>query len=318
VSATLAVAPPIRLADLMAAGPRSSDDLSTVTGTTPDALYRLMRALASAGVLHEAEGRLFSLTPLGECLCSDAPESVHGWAVFIGAESHWRAWGALEHSVRTGESAFEHVNGLEPWAYRAQHPDAGLVFDRAMASMTTQVSGSILDVYDFGQHRTIVDVGGNNGRFLGAVLAAYPAMQGVVFDLEHVVAGAGPVLAAAGVADRCRVVAGSFFDSVPTGGDAYLLKMVLHDWNDEQAVAILKTCRRAATEGTALLVIEREVGPPNERLDSKLGDLNMLVGPGGRERTIAEFATLFQVAGFAFSDYTPGKAGAGVYRGVAT
>jgi hypothetical protein len=186
-----------------------------------------------------------------------------------------------------------------------------------MTSISRQVAAAVIAAYDFSRFGVIVDVGGGNGGFLAAILAANPGMRGVVFDQPHVVTGAAPLLAAAGVADRCEVVGGSFFEAVPAGGDAYVLKAILHDWSDEDAITILRTCRRAMAAGAALLVVERELGGPNEAPDAKFSDLNMLVAPGGRERSIAELAALFASAGFGFAGYTPGAAGPGVFEGIA-
>jgi hypothetical protein len=317
VTQAIHVAAVLGIADILALGPRSTADLTELTGVHHEALYRLLRALAGVGVLHEEADSRFALTPVGDCLRSDAPESVEGWAEFVGEEHHWAAWQALEYSVRTGQNAFQHVHGSDPWTLRSRHPELGASFDRAMTSVSSQVAASILAVYDFSRFGIIVDVGGSRGGFLSAILAAYPLMRGVVFDLPHVVAGAGPLLEAAGVADRCEVIAGSFFESVPAGGDVYILKAILHDWDDEQALAILETCRHAMADGTALLIVERDIGPPNEMPDAKLSDLNMLVGTGGRERSVDQFATLLTSAGFDVTSYTPGAAGVGVLEAIA-
>jgi hypothetical protein len=172
-----------------------------------------------------------------------------------------------------------------------------------------------LATFDFGRFGTVVDVGGGNGTLLAAILARHPATRGVLFDQPHVVAGAPPVLVAAGVADRCEVVGGSFFEAVPAGGDAYVLKSILHDWEDADCVRILERCRRAMADGAALLVVERELGPPNAQPDNKFSDLNMLVGPGGRERTPEEYAALFAGAGFRYVGFTPSDVGTGVFEG---
>jgi hypothetical protein len=317
VTQAIHVAAKLGLADLLADGPRSSDDLAAATGTHPEALYRLLRALAGVGVFREEEERRFGLTELGAGLRADAPDSLAGWAAFVGEPYHRQAWGALEHSVRTGANAFRHVHGTDSWSFREHHPDLSAGFDRAMADLARQVAGAVLAAYDFGRFGTIVDVGGGTGAFLAAILARHPATRGVLFDQPHVVAGAPPVLAAAGVADRCAVVAGSFFETVPAGGDACLLKAILHDWEDEQCVEILRVCRRAMAEGAALLVVERELGPPNAAPDGKFSDLNMLVGPGGRERTPGEYAALFAAAGFRFVGSTPSDVGTGVFAGAA-
>ncbi len=271
-----------------------------------------MRALASIGVFEEQDGHHFALAPRGEGLRFDAPQSVAGWAAFIGRPYYWQAWGDLLHSVRTGENAFRHVHGVGPWEYRAREPEESAIFDRAMAALTGGENRSLLDAYDFGRFATVVDVGGGNGALIAALLARYPGIEGVLFDRPHVVAGADAVLEDAGVAGRCRIVAGSFFDAVPEGGDAYVLKAILHDWEDDEAVAILRNCRRA---GGVVLVIERELGPANDDPRPKFSDLNMLVGPGGRERTLDDYADLFRAAGFRLDGVTPSASGHNVLEG---
>jgi hypothetical protein len=305
VSQAIYVAPTLGIADELRGGPRSSADLAEATACHPGALHRLLRALASAGVLHEGADGRFSLTELGECLRSDAPQPVGGWAALVGRPYFWAAWGALLHSVRTGENAMTHVTGSGPWDYRAERPEESAIFDRAMTDLSRRTSRAVLEAYDFSRFGTVVDVGGGQGALLAAILAAHPAMRGVLFDLPHVVGPVDGVLAEAGVAERCTVVGGSFFEAVPEGGDAYVLRAILHDWEDAEASAILRSCRRAIPEHGALLVVERELGGPNENADAKFSDLNMLVLPGGRERTVEEFAALFDSAGFELAGSTP-------------
>jgi len=204
--------------------------------------------------------------------------------------------GNLANAVREGQNSFRMVHGTDIWEWRAEHADESAIFDEAMRSMTIGANASILDAYDFGQFGTIVDVAGGNGTLIAALLAAHPASRGILFDQEHVVSGAEPILRAAGVLDRCEIVAGSFFESVPEGGDAYVLKWIIHDWEDEESVAILRTCRAAMGTDAVVLLIERDLGRPNEDLVAKLADLNMLVMPGGRERTLGEYAALFGAA----------------------
>ena len=288
LSQAIHVAAVLGIADQLADGPRSSDELAAATETDQRALYRLLRALAAFGLLHEGEQRRFSLTELGDPLRTDAPESVAGWAAFVGRRNVRDAWSSLLESIRTGENSFKLAHGISVWEYRAQHRDEGEIFDRAMASSTQVVTRSLIEAYDFGRFPTIVDVGGGNGSLLRALLAEYPSLNGVLFDQEHVVEGVD-------LGERGRVVAGSFFESVPAGGDAYLLKWIIHDWEDEEALAILRNVRR---NPGALLVVERIVDPPNEGPETKLGDLNMLVGPGGQERTREEFEALFEAAGY--------------------
>ena len=309
VSQAIHVAATLGVADALADGPRSANELASVTGSHPEALYRVLRALAALGVLHEDPARTFALTEVGECLRTDAPEPVAGWAAFVGRPAHWQSWGHLLHSVRTGENAFRDLHGQDVWQFRETHPEEQAFFDAAMTAGTRAANAALLERFDFGSFGTLVDVGGGQGALLAAVLGAHPSLRGVLFDLPQVVAGAQPLLAAAGVSDRCRVVAGSFFESVPEGGDAYVLKAIVHDWEDDDATRILESCRRAIRPDGTLLVVERLLAPPNEGAEVKLGDLNMLVGPGGRERTLEEFAHLFERAGFRLGSHTPTRVG---------
>jgi hypothetical protein len=200
--------------------------------------------------------------------------------------------------VRTGENAFRSAHGADVWDYRARHPQESAIFDGAMTAIMLRANGHVLAAYDFGRYARVVDVGGGRGAFLGAILEANPGMRGVLFDQPHVVEGAD-------LGERCEVVAGSFFEAVPEGADAYLLKAILHDWEDEDAVRILRRCRTAVPDHGAVLVVERELGAANENADAKFSDLNMMLGPGGRERTREEFATLLAAGGFALQGATP-------------
>jgi hypothetical protein len=298
VSQALHVAATLGVADLLKDGPRCADDLAMTTNTQPDALYRLLRALAAIDVLDEQANRCFALTEMGECLREDAPEPVAAWAVNIGQPYVWAAGGALLHSVRSGESGFLSVHGTDPWNYRTKHSHEAAVFDRAMAELSRRASAGVVAAYSFREFGRIVDVGGGNGALLATILKANPHAHGVLFDQPHVIAGSAPVLAAAGVADRCECIGGSFFEAVPPGCDVYMLKSVLHDWDNEQAISILRKCRAAMPANGRLLVVERVVGPPNEQPAAKLADLNMLVMLGARERTQQEFAELFDAANF--------------------
>jgi hypothetical protein len=312
VSQAIHVAAVLGIADLLADGPRTSDELAAQTDANPGSLYRLLRALASVGVFHEEEGRRFALTPVGESLRSDVPGSLRGWAAFVGRPYFREAWSQLEHSIRTGENAFQYVHGTDVWSYRAERPEESVIFDLAMEALTGASNRALLDAYDFSRFGTVIDIGGGNGVLLAALLTEYPTMQGIVFDQPHVVANAEGVLQARGVADRCRVVGGSFFEEVPAGGDAYAMKSIIHDWDDEPATEILRSCRRPMAEEARLLLIERIVGPPNEDPLTKFGDLNMLVAPAGRERTIEEWEVLLKSAGFRLVEVTPTASGLAV------
>jgi hypothetical protein len=288
----------LRVADHLNDEARSAGELAALTNSHPDSLYRLLRALAAVGVFREDEGRKFSLTPMGDCLRTGSATPLGAWAEVVGSSYYWQAWGHLLHSIQTGENAFQNLNGRDVWQFRAEHPEYGAAFDRAMTQLSGGSADAVIRAYDFSSFRHIVDVGGGQGLMLAAILHAYPHMRGTLFDQPHVVAGAKAVLAERGVIERCDIVGGSFFETVPEGADAYLMRVVIHDWEDDEAIAILKACRRAMRETAKLLLIERLIAPPNEMPAAKFGDLNMLVLPGGRERTRAEFSDLFGKSGF--------------------
>jgi O-methyltransferase domain/Dimerisation domain len=309
VTQAINVAASLSIADLLATGPRTSDELAAATQTDPRALYRLLRALAAVGVFHEDEGQKFRLTPVGECLRSDAPGSMGDWARYVARGYHWQAWCGLADSVRTGENAFRNVHGVSVEEYRAAHTDEAAIFDRAMTNQSRVALRGLLDAFDFGKFAVIADIGGGQGSLLAALLTEYPAMRGVLFDQPHVVAAAPPLLEDAGVADRCEIVGGDFFAALPQGADAYLLKNILEGWDDDTAVALLRHVHGVLPADGSLLIIERVIEPPNQGRAGKFSDLNMLVSPGGENRTVDEFAKLFTAAGFAFADATPSASG---------
>ncbi len=312
LSQALHVAARLDIGDRLAGGSRSSDELAAATDTDSDALYRLLRALAAAGVLHERDGRRFELTELGEGLRSDVSGSVHGWALMIGRPLHWNTWSSLVESIRTGENTFRLVHGTDVWSYRSQRPEELAIFDGAMTSMTGVADAAVLDAYDFGRFGEIVDVAGGRGALLAAILTTHDDVRGVLFDQPDVVANAGALLDRFG--DRCQAIGGSFFERVPAGADAYLLKSILHDWQDEECIAILRVIGEAMPEHGVVLVLERDLGAPNENAPAKLSDLNMLVNPGGRERSEEQYAALFAAAGLHYVGATPSAAGVTVFE----
>jgi hypothetical protein len=299
ISQAIHVAASLHIADHLVAGPRTSHDLATTAGTHPESLYRLLRALAAAGVLHEGEDRTFSLTSIGQYLRCDIAGSRHAWATFSGRPSYWGAWGELLHSVRTGGNAFKHMHGVDVWAYRAQNPSESEIFDAAMREGSLRAVDDVAESFDFGRFQRIADIGGGDGSFIASILKAYDNCHGILFDQPHVVAAASNVLHEADVANRCKVVGGNFFEAVPLGYDAYVLKFIIHDWQDEQAIALLRMCRRACKASSRLVLVERVLASANEGLEGKFSDLNMLVSAGGRERTLEEFEVLFEAAQFA-------------------
>jgi O-methyltransferase domain/Dimerisation domain len=298
VSHAISVAATLGIPDLLRHGPRACDELARATATHPRSLYRLLRALAAVAILREESDRSFALTPLGEPLLPDAAASLDAWAQLVGSPSYRLAWRDLIGSVRTGETAFGRAHGMPVWEYRALRPDEAALFDRAMATMTGAVADALVGACDLSAYATFVDIGGGEGALIRKLLAAYPQARGILFDQPHVVTRAEAGLEAAGLAERCVAVGGDFFAGVPAGGDAYLLKWILHDWPDEQAIAILRSCRRAIRKDGVLLAGEHVLGPANEGAEGKLMDLNMMVITGGIERTREEFARLFGAAGF--------------------
>jgi hypothetical protein len=299
------VAVTLGVPDLLRNGALPSDQLASITGTHPRSLYRLLRALAAIGVLSESEDRRFALAPLGRALASDAERSRNAWAKFVAGPPLWAAWGHLLHSVRTGETGFHRAHGQDVWRFRADNPEESALFDRAMRESSRDIAREMLLAYDFTRFGHIVDVGGGDGTLIAGLLAACEQATGTLLDLAHVVAGAAEVLEQAGARQRCEVLAGSFFERVPAGGDVYVLKSILHDWDKPEAHTILRNCRDAMHRCARLLVVERMLAPANQGAEGKLSDLNMLVNAGGRERTCAEFTALLADAGFELRAATP-------------
>jgi len=314
-SQAIHVAATLDIADFLGDGERGVEELAADTGTRAEALYRLLRALASIGVLSEGADARFALTELGQGLRSDSAEPQGEWARLIGRPYFWETWGHLSYSIQTGENAFLDLHeGMRVWEWRAQHPEESAIFDGAMMGTSRAVAQHVLAAYDFGQFGLVADIGGGNGAFLAAMLTKNRKTRGIVFDQPHVVVRADATFEAAGVADRGESVGGSFFESVPSGADAYVLKAILHDWEDQECVGILETVREACG-GAKLLVIEWVVGEPNTDPRSKFSDLNMLVMPGGRERTAAQWRALFKASGFQLTAIVPSAAGQSVIEG---
>ena len=298
VSQAIFVLATLGIPDHLATGPQHVETLAALSGAHAGSLYRLLRALSSVGVLHELDGRLFELTELGDWLRSDSAEPVGHWARYIGRPHFWEAWDHLLDSVQTGRNAFQQLHGGQRvWEWRAQLPEEDALFNKAMRGLSRQLSESYLDAFEFGQFPLIADIGGGDGTFLSALLVRHPRTRGILFDQPHVVAAAADVLQKSNVAGRCQVVGGSFFEAIPPGASAYVVKHVLHDWDDEQCLGILNVLR-AACGAAPVIVLEWVVGPPNEGSRAKLSDLNMLVMPGGQERTAEEWKQLFQRGGF--------------------
>jgi predicted O-methyltransferase YrrM len=317
VTQLLYVATKLGIADLLKDGPRSVGELAQATGAHERSLYRVLRALASVGVFAEdGEGR-FGLTPMAEMLQSGVANSQRAKMLYYGDPTQWRTWGELMYSVKTGETGFEHVFGMGKWEYREQHREENDIFNDFMTENTRGQTSAVVAAYDFSGMRTVVDVGGGHGALMAAILEANPSVRGIVCDMAHVVEGAQEVLEAAGVADRCEVAACDFFESVPGGGDAYILKVIIHDWDDKEAATILKTVRRAMSEGGRLLLVENVIPPGNGAHPGKMLDIVMLVELGGRERTGEEYEALLGEAGFRMTRIVPTEGPLSIVEGVA-
>ena len=302
-SRALTVAAQLGIADLLRDGPVPVDELAVATQTSTESLYRLLRALASIGVFDEQSDRSFALTPMGEYLRSDHPLTVGPAACMFGADYEWKAWGELPHAVRTGENAAVQALGVDVWEHRRLHPDDNAVFDAAMRTFSSADAAALGQAYDFGRHRTIADIGGGTGAALAAILRQFTTVRGLLFDQPQVVAHAGQVFEGTDLAERVEIVPGDFFESVPSA-DAYMLRRVLHDWRDAEAIRILQCIRRAITDDGCLLVLDAVVGPPNKGSAVKFLDLMMLVSAGGRERTEPEWRLLLAAGGFDLTSAT--------------
>jgi hypothetical protein len=306
VSRAIFVVVSLGIPDLLASGPRDVDDMARATQTHAGALYRVLRLLAGMDLFEEIAPRQFRLTSLGHGLRSDVPGSMGSMALMHLEAAKWESWGDLLYSVQTGEIAFPHVHGIEIFDYLRQRPDAAEVFQQAMTANTARSGAAITDAYDFSGVERLIDVGGGHGLFLATILQAYPAMRGVLFDQPDVVAGASATLAAASIADRCEIVGGDFFAEVPLGGDMYLLRQIIHDWDDARATLILANCRRAMRASDIVLVVEGAIGAEYQQSLPVLQlDLEMLVNYGGLQRTADEYRALFATAGFSLAKVIP-------------
>jgi O-methyltransferase domain/Dimerisation domain len=307
VTQCIYVAAKLGIADLLKDGPRTSEDLAQTTGTHAPSLYRVLRLLTAVDLLTEGEAHSFALTPLGTYLQTGVPGSMHDTVLCYCDTPVWYAWGDLLHSTETGKPGYQHINGLSLFDYNQQHPENATRFNNMMTEWTASVAPTAAAAYDFSATQTLVDVGGGHGQMLASIMQAHPTLHSVLFDLPHVVKGAPPLLEGAGVADRCEVIGGDAFKAVPAGYEAYLLSRVIHDWDDERAIALLSRCHQAMQPEGKVLLVERVIltgsTPQVLVLES---DVQMLVlSSGGKERTDAEYRALLNAAGFEFTRLIP-------------
>jgi SAM-dependent methyltransferase len=299
------VAARLGVADRIAAGVADTPALAKALDADPATFRRFLATLASLGVLRQNGEDHWELTPMGECLRGDAPGSWRDFARWFGCDAHYAAFGALEHSIRTGQSGFAKIFGESSWSYMARDRETGLCFDHAMSSVAAAAHPLILGQYDFTGVDALVDIGGGQGELLSAILARYPAMRGIVFDLPHVVEAARTRIAAHGLGERLTAVGGDFFTAVPPA-DAYIMTNVLHDWNDADSIAILRNCRAAMRPGGRLLISDFVLRPVNEPDIGRLFDLEMMVlTDGGKERSEAEFVNILAASDLCLTRVVP-------------
>jgi hypothetical protein len=304
VAQAIYAAAKLGIADRLRDGPRPVAELAAETAANEEALYRLLRALAGRGLFEEGPGRTFGLTSLAELLREDHPLSLRPLSVMFG-DLQYQPWGDILYSVETGRCAYDKRAGEPFFDSLAKDPTAAQTFSRAMTSFLQAIPASVVGVYDFAGFERVVDVGSAHGALMTAILKANPRLHGVLFDLPHVVTGAREPLAAAGLAGRCDFVGGDFLKAVPRGGDLYVLSTILHDWDDERCVQILRNCREAMTRRGKLLLVEMVIQDGNEPFFGKWLDLHMLVMHGGRDRTAAEYERLLRAGGFRLERTVP-------------
>jgi len=301
--------------DLVEAAPKSAEELAKQIGADPNALYRLMRATASVGVLAEGPDGKFSQTPTSRVLCSDATPSLRAFAMMAGREWHGRGWSHLEYCVRTGKQALEQIHGMDIFEYLKVNLEEGQIFNDAMTELSMIDSPAVAEAYNFEGIRSIVDVAGGHGLLLGTILKKNPHMRGTLFEAPHVVEGArnGPLK---GVMERCTLASGDMFSSVPEGVDAYIMKHIIHDWPDNRCVQLLKACRKGVNPGGKLLVVDSVIQAGNDFSPGKFLDLQMLIFPSGCERTEKQFRDLYSAAGWKLIRIIPTAAGDSIVEGV--
>jgi hypothetical protein len=304
VSQALGVAAKLGVADIIGEGTVSSEVIAEKTGVAPEPLYRLLRALAAQDIFEESSLGQFKLTGLGRCLRSDVPESVRAMAIFQ-SQYQWPHWAELLSSVKTGETAAEKVRGKSLFEFMVSHPDAQTQFDEFMASVSSMETSAVLGAYSFASYKVIADIGGGTGRFLSAILESAPRAKGILYDQPHVVKGAYDHFSSPSLKGRCEIVGGNFFESVPSGAEAYVMKHIIHDWEESLCVKILGNIRNRIPSNGKLILVETVVPGPHVPHFSKLLDLEMLVAAGGKERTVDQYRDLFSKCRFKLERVVP-------------
>ncbi len=308
------------IADLLADGPKRSEVLAEATGAHAPSLHRIMRLLASADVFEEQEDGCYALTSLGACLRTDLSGSARAMVMLFAGDRIQNNWKELEYCVRTGEPAYRKRGVDDPFKDPVRGAEDYAIFDAAMADLTRQAAAAVADAYDFARIRVVADIGGGNGTLLIGILGAHPHLRGIVFDQPHAAERARKAIGENGLANRCEAVGGDFFDEVPAGADAYILKHVIHDWDESHATEILKSCHRAMSEGGKLLIVEglypSRAEPSFASRRAFTSDVNMLVSTGGRQRSESEFRALYEAAGFTLRRIVPTRGTISVIEGI--
>ncbi len=300
----------LKIADLLADGPKPVTEHAQKTGSNADALYRVLRFLASAGVFAEAKGRVFAQTPMSEFLRADAPASLRDMVIFLGNGFHFKVWSEMSYSIATGKPAVERVFGKPAFEAILDDPESAYEFNMAMTCFSRQIAPALLEAYDFSGIGTLMDVAGGHGAILCEVLSRYPRMKGILFDMPNVIQEANCHICDLKMDHRCQTVAGNFFETIPAGADAYYMQHIIHDWADEPALKILGNCRRALTgrKDGRIIVVDAVIPETSEPHPAKWLDLEMLMMPGGRERNESEWRELMRKAGFEITRIVPMKA----------
>lgn len=297
----------LKIADLVSVSPQTVEELAAKTNCNQDALYRVLRLLASVGIFVKDKDQKFGLSPIAALLRSDIPNSMYNFAIMMGEDWLWRNWGELMFSVKTGKIAHDKVHGMSSFDFFTSNETAGNVFNNAMTNLSKGVVEPIVEAYNFSGVIKVVDIAGGHGMLLAGILKANLQVKGVLFDLPPVINGAGELLEKEGISDRVELVSGDFFQSVPTGADTYIMKHIIHDWDDALGIKILKNLRSAMNENGKVLIIEMVIPEGNEPSPSKIMDLQMLIMEGGKERTAEEYKILMEAAGLKLTRVIPTK-----------